>query len=206
MNIKSGPTTKKPSSNPPGRIRIIKAVKVLLQEKDFNSITWAEIAKTANVNEALIYKYFKDKRNLLHQVLADQLKDFRIDVTLKDDESSLDKLRVIILNQVKMYQANRVFARILLLEVRSFPGYFKSEPFKMVKTFSKTMVKLIEAGIKNGELRDDIPPRCIRDIILGAIEHMCLPFVLFDREIKPEEFTEHICKAVFSGIEKTDTV
>ncbi len=204
MKIKTGPKKNKPETNPPGRIRIIKAVKTLLQEKDFNSITWAEIAKTAKVNEALIYKYFQDKRNLLHQVLADQLKDFKVDIALLENERCLDKLRALILNQLKMYQANRVFAKILLLEVRNFPGYFKSKPFKMVKTFSKSMVKIIEEGINNGELRDDIPPQCIRDIILGAIEHMALPFVLFDRKIKPEEFTEHICNAIFSGIEKNN--
>ena len=47
----------------PGYIKIVGALKLLLKEKEFNAITWAEIARTAGVNEALIYKYFHDKRN-----------------------------------------------------------------------------------------------------------------------------------------------
>ena len=52
---------------PPGRVKIVQALVGLLVRKDFNAITTAEIAKTAGVTEALIYKYFKDKRDLLYQ-------------------------------------------------------------------------------------------------------------------------------------------
>ena len=53
---------------PPGKIKLAKALRVLLEEKDFNSITTAEIASTAGTNEALIYRYFGDKRGLLHRL------------------------------------------------------------------------------------------------------------------------------------------
>jgi len=49
---------------PPGRVKITEALKSLLEEKEFGAITTAEIAKNAGVTEALIYKYFKDKRDL----------------------------------------------------------------------------------------------------------------------------------------------
>lgn len=62
---KTGPKAK---NQPPGRIKIIKAFKSLLLEKDFNSITWAEIARTAGVNEGLIYKYFKDSLFCIYPV------------------------------------------------------------------------------------------------------------------------------------------
>ena len=55
---------------PPGRIKIADALRGLLEQKEFNAITTAEIARSAGVTEALIYKYFKDKRDLLHQVLV----------------------------------------------------------------------------------------------------------------------------------------
>ena len=59
--------------SPPGRLEIVASLKTLLAEKDFGAITTAEIAKTAGVTEALIYKYFKDKRDLLHQILSEYL-------------------------------------------------------------------------------------------------------------------------------------
>jgi TetR/AcrR family fatty acid metabolism transcriptional regulator len=65
-----GETTK---SFPPGRVKIADALRLLLEEKDFNGITTAEIARQAGVTDALIYKYFKDKRDLLHQLLSEYL-------------------------------------------------------------------------------------------------------------------------------------
>ncbi|MEK6196201.1 MAG: TetR/AcrR family transcriptional regulator, partial [Deltaproteobacteria bacterium] len=57
------------TSLPPARLKLAAAMRRLLRTKDFNSITTAEISRTAKANEALIYRYFKDKRGLLHHVL-----------------------------------------------------------------------------------------------------------------------------------------
>ncbi len=43
---------------PPGRLKITQALKTLLEHKEFNGITTAEISRRAGVTEALIYKYF----------------------------------------------------------------------------------------------------------------------------------------------------
>jgi hypothetical protein len=67
----TAPADQKQLSIPPGHLKISKAMISLLKKKNFDVITWAEIANTAGVNEALIYKYFKDKRNLLHYVLRE---------------------------------------------------------------------------------------------------------------------------------------
>jgi TetR/AcrR family fatty acid metabolism transcriptional regulator len=66
----------KGKTNPPGRIKIIKSFSRLMKEKDFHSITTAEIAGNAKVTEGLIYKYFKDKKDLLYQVLNDHFAEF----------------------------------------------------------------------------------------------------------------------------------
>ena len=58
---------------PPGRIKITRALESLLERKEFSAITTAEIARKTGVTDALIYKYFKDKRDLLHQVLSEYL-------------------------------------------------------------------------------------------------------------------------------------
>ena len=57
--------TCKEKPDPPGRIKIITSFSRLMREKDFHSITTAQIAKNAQVTEGLIYKYFKDKKDLL---------------------------------------------------------------------------------------------------------------------------------------------
>lgn len=191
---------------PPGRIKIVQALKSLLEEKEFSAVTTAEIAKTAGVTEALIYKYFKDKRDLLHQVLSEYLEQYRAQMgqDLKGVKGTLNKLRKLIWSHIKVYATNRVFARILLIEVRNYPDYYKSETYSRVKEYSNIVLQIIEEGIRDKEIRGDVPARLIRHSILGSIEQVCLSWITFGKDINPDELTEQICEIIFQGIERRD--
>ena len=188
---------------PPGRIKISDALRVLLETKDFGAITTAEIAKTAGVTEALIYKYFKDKRDLLYQLLSEYLEhyDVQVERDLKGIKGALNKLRKLIWSHINVYATDRVFAKILLLDVRSFSDYYTSETYKLVRKYTEILLEIIQEGIKNQEIRDDIPPVFLRQAILGSIENVCLTRVVFDQKISPDDLTEKLCKFVFKGIE-----
>lgn len=192
------------SAFPPGRIKIAEALRSLLENRDFGSITTAEIARTAGVTEALIYKYFKDKRDLLYEVLREYLEhyDARFEIDLKGIKGSLNKLRKLIWSHINIYATDRVFAKILLIDVRSFSDYYTSRPYELVKKYSKIMLGVIEEGVADGEIRKDISPRIMRQAIFGALENACLTGVVFDREISPDELTESLCDLLFNGIEK----
>ncbi len=194
----------KPPKMPPGRIKIINALKVLLQKKDFNAITTAEIARSAGVTEALIYKYFKNKRDLLHQILREYLEQYciKFELDLKGIKGACNKIRKLIWAHIHAYATNRVFAKILLIEVRNYPDYYKSETYEFVKKYSNILLDAIEEGVAHGEIRDDISTRMIRQSILGAIEHACLTEIIFNRDIFPDQLTDDICEFAFKGIER----
>ncbi len=192
--------------HPPGRTKIVEALKTLLAEKEFSAITVSEIARTAGVTEALIYKYFEDKRDLLHQVLAEYLDTFltRAEHDLNGVSGALPKLRKLIWYHINMYDTNRVFARILLLEVRNVPDYFESDAYRIVKRYSKIVSDIVEEGRARGEIRNDISPKVMRQIILGAIEHLCLPGVIFGRPIRQDELSEELFEFLITGITPRD--
>ncbi len=189
-------------SHPPGRTKIVEALKKLLEEKEFTAITTAEIARTAGVTEALIYKYFDDKRDLLHQVLAEYLEYFiiRAEMDVKGIKGAIHKLRKLIWSHINMYATNRVFSRILLLEVRNYGEYFNSDAYQMVKRYTSFLVSIVEEGIAEESIRDDIPIAVIRQLILGGIEHICLPGIIFNRDIDPDESADHLCDLILEGI------
>ena len=191
---------------PPGHIKITQALKLLLETKEFSAVTTAEIAKQAGVTEALIYKYFKDKRDLLHQVLREYLERYQVQVEndLKGIKGALNKLRKLIWFHINVYATNRVFAKILLLEVRNYPDYYKSETYELVKIYSDTVLRIIEEGILTGEIRKDLDPKFIRLGIIGSIEQVCLSGVVFGREISPDDITENLCEFIFEGIKRAE--
>jgi TetR/AcrR family transcriptional regulator, fatty acid metabolism regulator protein len=191
---------------PPGRIKIAEALRRLLEQKDFNAITTAEIAQTAGVTEALIYKYFKDKRDLLHQVLGEYLEQYhqRVREDLKGIQGALNKLRKLIWSHIHVYATNRVFARILLIEVRNHQDYYHSETYELVKIYSSTIRDILEEGAATGEIRGDISVNLARQVILGSIEQVCLTGITFGRDIDPDSLTDAICDIVFKGIALDD--
>ena len=208
-NVTARKNTRRPNGRarekpyPPGRIKIANAFISLLEQKEFSAITTAEIAKKAGVTEALIYKYFEDKRGLLHQVLKEYLEQYLVQFErdLKGIKGALNKIRKLIWGHISVYSANRVFAKILFLEVRNHLDYYSSDTYHLIRAYSKILLEIIEEGVGNGEIRDDVPPKLIRQVIFGSIEHVCLTGVIFKGEISPDDLTEDLCKFIFRGIE-----
>ena len=160
----------KSGDDPAGYIKIVAALKTLLTEKGFQEITWGEIARTAGVSEALIYQYFKTRQGLLYAVLAEYLKNYRLIIYEKLDaaEGSLNKVRALIAGLLSLYADNRVFARILLLEVRNFQDYFDSEAYTITREYGDKYMTTLQEGIRSGEIRSDIPPARMRQVLLGG--------------------------------------
>ena len=206
MRLSIADTTNKIKEKPlpPGRIKIVQALKSLLEEKEFSAITTAEIARNAGVTEALIYKYFRDKRDLLHQVLSEYLEQYREQITLglKGINGAFNKLRKLIWSHINVYATNKVFAKILLIEVRNYPDYYKSETYERVKEYSDIVLQIIEEGVHNREIRNDLPAKLMRHSILGSIEQVCLSGIIFDKDINADELTEQLCKIIFKGIQR----
>lgn len=188
----------------PGGLKIVNAFIILLRKKEFSTITTAEIAEVSGVNESLIYKYFGSKRELLHSVLYYFVDDYVQDISLKlrGLRGTLNKLRKIVWEHIYLYQHDLVFAKILLLEVRNYPGYFQSETYGVVRKYTKFIREIIEDGVKEGEIRGNIPSWVIMQIIMSGIEHLSMPTLLFGKNLSTDELTEYFCNILFEGIKK----
>lgn len=189
-------------TNPPGRRKIIKALDELMKRNNFHAITTAEIAATAGVTEGLIYKYFKDKKDLLYEVLNVHFQAFQADIEqqVTGKPSCLAKLETVISATLTSYAANRVFAKILLLEVRSSPSYFDSEAYAIVRLYARTILDIIHDGIRLGEIRNDVDPALLQKTLIGAIEHACLGEVIFTRELDVTKTTAALSNILFNGV------
>lgn len=210
LRIRSDKKRNPPQKNalPPAGLKILDAFTTLLKKKEFSTITNAEISKVSGVNETLIYRYFGSKRELLHTVLFYLVDDFNeaISRDLGGIKGSLNKLRKLIWAHISLYQNNLVFAKILILEVRSSPGYFQSVTYKSaVKKYTKLIRDIIEEGKKNGEIREDVSSWMIMQILLAAIEHLSMPKLLFQKSLSADELTDEFCTVLFDGIRKQRT-
>lgn len=192
------------TTSPPGKLKIINAMRTLLEDRTFESLTISEIAVTAGVTEGLIYKYFKDKRDLLHHVLKEHYELFLIliDRDLQGIDGALNKLKKIIWTCIERYANHRVFARIILLEVRNSEEYFQSEAYGLVRQLNRMIIDIINEGIAGGEIRQDLPAAYIRNAIFGTIEHSCLNRVIFNETVSTNDAARIITDLIFNGIKR----
>jgi TetR/AcrR family transcriptional regulator, fatty acid metabolism regulator protein len=198
-------TSPKPEKNdlfPPGRIKIRDAIKTLLEQKSFNEITWSEIAKTASVSEALIYKYYGNRESLLHEISQDYAEGFLEDVedAFRGMNDTLSKLRKAIWMHANFFNKQRVLARVLLIEIRGSPGYFDSRAYDAIRAYGKVLQQIIEEGMLKKEIRSDVPSKQIRQMIFGCVDYCCLPNILYGLDYSSDEITEAVCKVIFPGI------
>ncbi len=192
----------KGKTNPPGRIKIMKSFSDLMEQKDFHSITTAQIAENAKVTEGLIYKYFKDKKDLLYQVLNEHFFEFqaKIENRIANEKTCIEQLEVIIFSSLESYADNRIFSKILLLEVRNSLEFFNSCAYEMARKYSRTILEIIEKGVELGEIKSDVDPYILRKVILGSIEHACLGEIIFGRELDIDDVSTGISEIVFNGV------
>ncbi len=180
----------------------MQALRSLLENRHFDSITTAQIASVAGVNEALIYRYFGDKRGLLHKILAEYFKvhlaQIRDDVALVED--AIGKLRVLIRGTVSFHKMNSVFSRILLLEVRNNPAYFQSEAYELARQYSSLINEIIQQGMRDNAIRSDIPLSVMRDVIIGSIERACMRPAIFDKGFHEHELASHLAEIIIQGL------
>jgi AcrR family transcriptional regulator len=203
-SVKNNPEIKKSRGTTGGRTKIAEALRLLLRDSEFNAITTARIAETSGMSEALLYRYFGDKRGLLHEVLRDFLQDYMDDLEqeLEKVKGTVNKLKTIIRYHFHLFETNRVLAKILLLEVRNYPGYFESETYEQVRGYSNMIMEVFRQGVSNGDIKENISLPALRNAMLGGIEHTCLPKIVFKKAFSPDVMTEELCKILFSGILK----
>ena len=189
-------------SIPPGKQKIVQALRDLLEERAFETITIAEIAAAAGVTEGLLYKYFRGKRDLLHHALQEHYATFIVGIErdLQGIDGALNKLRKIVWVSIERYASHKVFARIIMLETRNSAKYFESEAYALVRRFSGIVDSVIKEGIAAGEIRAGLPPAFIRNAIFGAIEHSCLRRVIFNEAVSTNETAKIIADLIFNGI------
>jgi hypothetical protein len=79
-------------------------------------------------------------------------------------------------------------------------AFFNSGAYEMVREYSRTLLDIIEKGIRNGELKPDVDAFILRKVILGAIEHACLGEIIFGKELDIDRVSTGITNIVFNGV------
>ncbi|MGO8881291.1 MAG: TetR/AcrR family transcriptional regulator [Desulfomonilaceae bacterium] len=152
--------------------KILAAAEEVMSEKGFASSSISEIARKANVTDSVIYQYFKGKQHLLFSVPGEKLKNQLVLLKehlagMRDVQSQLQKVMWL---QLRYHDAHRGYARLLLLECRSFEAFYSSPAYEILREYTRIVSSILARGVKEGRFRADVPIRLMRDAILGTLD------------------------------------
>ncbi len=152
---------------------IIKASLELISQKGIQGLTIKNLSKKIGLSEAAIYRHFKNKTHILSAILdlfEQNLQKIFLE-ELKKQNSSLVKIRNILLSHFKLFSDNTSLISVICPE-----DIFKNEPllkekiYHIINNNDKFFTEIIKKGQEKSEIRDDIAASHISTIILGALK------------------------------------
>lgn len=193
--------------------RILDAAIKIFSEKGFSAATTSEIAKTANVAEGTIFRYFPKKKELLHgivlraidifgkNILVDELQQ----VIMENSDKSIEKkIKAIIMNRIKVFTEYFPYIKVLLYEIQFHEDIRELFIDMISKNIIKIVKQVIEDAKKQGEIKSISSLVACRSFI-GMVLMM-----LMQRQFIPsenafddiEDEVDMIIDIFFNGIKK----
>jgi AcrR family transcriptional regulator len=160
------------------RIEIVDAAEDLYRELGWDAVTMDSVAKRARLSRALVYVYFKDKRDL-HFAIAmrafETLRE-RFDAASAREQAGLDKVEAIGRAYMAFGQEfPHYFDACARLELHA-PGASEASPqeplcFEAGKRAHQVVVEALGQGQRDGSIRADIGDLEVTSRVLWGFTH-----------------------------------
>jgi len=174
---------------------------VVLAEKGYERTVIADIAARAGIVDGTIYRYFKNKRDLLVQVAEIWFREkLSGDSGVAAIIGTRNKLRHLALRTLGIIRSEPVLSRFLLMELRPDPGYRSTPFFDLNRRFTHEVVEVCREAIERGEFVSDVSPAFLRDMFFGAIEHRTWAFLRGEGDFSSEKVADGIADVICRGM------
>ncbi|MEI3612614.1 TetR/AcrR family transcriptional regulator [Pseudogracilibacillus sp. SO30301A] len=183
--------------------QIIDAAVIVIAENGYHASQVSKIAKQANVADGTIYLYFKNKEDILISVFKEKMGHFieMIDNATSEQKSASDKLLTLINMHYKLLSESPHLAIVTQLELRQSKPELRKEINKVLKSYLTVMDEIIQQGIEENEIRKDMNPQIIRQMIFGTLDETVTTWLMKSQHYslldQAEEVHELLTKGFF---------
>jgi AcrR family transcriptional regulator len=185
--------------------KICEAASGIIVEYGIEKITMDKVAEAAGVAKGTIYNYFKDKNQLL-VTIGDTVFDpvFKRITELADlDSKPLFKLEQIARIMLEAFSRHEKLF-ILLHEARISGILGNKKPIEKRNELISIVEKIIESGIKDGQLRAS-NPLIVAEIFLGMVMSINISKITTGTERPVQEDLDTVMSILTKGIQQNAT-
>ena len=92
-----------------------------------------------------------------------------------------------------------------LLILKQNPRFLETEAYRIIREWSRTILRVVEEGKASGEFRSEADPYATRTMVLGAVEHAVIGWLLLGRPSSPSALAETMSAQFIQGLENPDS-
>lgn len=183
--------------------QIIEAAVEIIAENGYHSSQVSKIAKKANVADGTIYLYFKNKEDILISVFKEKMGEFiaEIESAISHQTTVSDKLLTLIQVHYEQFIQSPYLAIVAQLEIRQSKPELRYEINNVLKSYLNVIDAIINEGIEKGEIRADVNPKLIRQMIFGTIDETITTWVMksqrYDLAAQAKEIHQLLTNGMF---------
>jgi AcrR family transcriptional regulator len=166
----------------------------------YRGITMDELAGHIGVSKKTIYVYFPTKADLLRAVLQRRFTEIytNLEKARQENEDNTVKCLLAVLAQwqVELTQIQPVFWREIQTDATEFLGMTKERRQKIVHDI---FGRIINDGIERGDIRHDLNPLLIADMLLAAAEGIIRSGKAIEYNLTPKDLLLLLVRLVIEG-------
>jgi len=156
---------------------ILNAAREVFMQKGFAASRMCEIAKTANINQALLHYYFRKKDKLFEIIFEQESWKFHSDflAILNSNHTFFEKLRMMVAKDIEKMSSAPYLPMFILNEMHSNPerlNQFLGSNHRHVELFN-VFSDLVLKEQAEGQIR----PVCPRQLFLSILGLTMFPFL-----------------------------
>lgn len=195
---------------------VIEKASEVFENKGFSATTIEDIAQAADISKPTLYKYFDGKEDIFRKVV--ELFHSEIDELLSPlisgPEPFPQKLENMTRAILSHLDKNRGIMKIAFHEPHMFIEALDLDDQGVAESFLKAregktrfFMKILQEGIDQNFLRDDIPLELVSAVYLGILSEFSLGYILGNSVITDLDLTrlaELINRIITEGIQKKE--
>lgn len=181
---------------------ILDAAQRAFTENGFEGSSVADIARLAGISDGLVYRYFRNKRELLYEVLRRFYERILLDLETQvfNHAAFSARLEALMRRHLDVFVADADLCRLFISEVRTASDYQGSPIQELNRLYTSVLIRIVREAVKSGEVRPDVNPRLLRDVIFGAIEHLAWRHVNGKGQLRVTQTARDLTNMLTSGI------
>jgi TetR/AcrR family fatty acid metabolism transcriptional regulator len=198
---------RKPSAEEKKSLILASAVRVFSQ-KGFHRCRISDIANEAGVAYGLVYHYFENKQEILHNIFEKNwgLLTKVIDTVEEQTDDLQKKLLLIVSFMLDAYKLAPDIIQVMVMEIARSSKFLKKPKIEAFEKAFQRLARILSHHQETGEIAADLDPKLLAYCFFGILELILTGYLLGTLEPKEgehhEAFKARLVEIFLQGIRK----